>query len=61
MYFKVNTYDPYCYQIWTSQTDRHLLKTASLMIFLNSLADKIFILIETTIIKLRTGKQLNKS
>jgi len=36
MYFKVNTSEPYWAQIWTSQTDRHPLKTASLMIFLNS-------------------------
>jgi len=37
MYFKVNTSDPYIAQIWTSQTDGHTLKTACLLIFLNSL------------------------
>jgi len=36
MYFKVNTSDPYRAQKWTKRADRHPLKTASLLIFLNS-------------------------
>jgi len=44
MYFKVNSSEPNTTHIWTPQTDRHLLKTVCLLIFLNSqlrsLADK---------------------
>jgi len=36
MYFKVNTSDPCRAQIWMKRMDGHPLKTASLLIFLNS-------------------------